>query len=346
MKRRHARLWICAAILAFPTFQALPVTAGEVGRRGVEIDGLYDYDGYPPYIRLLEALYLPPQKGGKETVQLKFYVYPHLPPGTRLTLTLEYMGLEYASRDFEFRGGSEEFDVDWTPEKRLAAGEYFVSSRIYPEKQSAEVREALKKDAEHFPLEQAPWQYLYMRDDLAIVVGSGLSSLEEYEEVRRIYEAFVEQLFANFQEFRGKTEAAKTGAEFSTEGKFDGKAFEEYVSEWRKKQAEVQEKIADFPYQNTRLFVESRAAYVRLLFLGRMISKLSRKLEKQVLEAHGVSEISPAVPRGFDYSYRYPVDERVLQAERNVILRILDSLKPETPEPESTEEEKTPGEGE
>lgn len=330
--------WLLAAALASCALAARSGSGEERAEKGVEIDGLYDYDGYPPYVRLLEAYYLPPRTGEREVVRLRFHAYPYLPRGTVLSLTLEYLGADYLTEDFKFPG-EEDFAVEWKPSARLASGEYYVRSRIHPEKQTPEIRAALEADPKRFPMDRAPWPYLYMKEDLAIVVGGGLADLAEYEEVKRVYERFVKELFASSSEFRAKAEAAKEGKEFAPDGKFDAKAFEDFVSGWRKKQAEIQEKIVDLQFENPRLFVESRTAYVRLQFLGRMVSKLSRKLMKDVTEAHGAAALSPETPRGFDANYRYPVDEKILEAERDAIFRIVESLKPEAPKPREEEPE-------
>ena len=338
MRPRKDLRWFLVAGFASCAFAARAGSGEERAERGVEIDGLYDYDGYPPYVRLLEAFYLPPRAGERETVRLRFYAYPHLPRGTVLSLTLEYLGADYLAEDFKFPGG-EDFAIEWKPSVRLASGEYYVRSRIHPEKQPREIRAVLEADPKRFPMDRAPWPYLYMKEDLAIVVGGGLADLAEYEEVKQVYERFAKDLFESFAEFRAKAEAAKEGKEFAADGKFDAKAFEEFVSSWRKKQAEIQEKIVDLQFENPRLFVESRTAYVRLQFLGRMVSKLSRKLMKDVTDARGAPALSPETPRGFDSNYRYPVDEKILEAERDVIFRIVESLKPEAPKPREEEPE-------
>lgn len=293
--------------------------------------GLRNFDGYEDYLFLQDIQYFP--RAGeekKETVRLTFTIAPDLPEGTVISFTLEHWGLDYVSTDFKLAGDTrKDIELDWAPATRLAAGDYYLRSRIHLDKQPAAVKRILQGRPERFPPKAHPWPFLYMTDELRLTVPE-LIDPEVKRELWKVYLGFMDRLVAHMNEFVRTMEAVRNETMFVTEGKLERQELEDYVVGWRKKQGDLQETIASFEVDRPDLFYQSRSAFLNLRRLGRMVSKRARVLQNEVTEELEEDPITEQGHLWFDDRYPYRVDETRLQRQYDAILLMIEYPGEET----------------
>ena len=304
-------------------------------------------ENWEPYLELLEAKYLSPSGPGEpQMVHLKFNLSTDVLKGTVVTFTLEYMGAPYVEMDYKLGGEVRKaLVVRWKVPSRLVTGDYYLRTRIFPERQSQAVLKHLRKMSKRFPPENEPWSYLYMKEGHITVSGKAEEEADR-EAMCRAYTALLDELVENMNEFVDKMEAAKEGKEFAAaDGKLDVEKMAQFIVEWRKKQGGTQRKLIQFQDDERGLCLKSQTPYANLLELGRMVSKRSWQLQNEVTDKYGAKPINPAADRYFDRNYRFRVDAEALASRYE---RIANAVCPEEEAPGEAGEEAAPegGEGE
>lgn len=301
-------------------------------------------ENWEPYLELLEAKYLSPSAPEEaQAVHLKFNLSTDLVKGTVITFTLEYMGAPYVEMDYKLEGEVRKaLVVRWKAPRRLVTGDYYLRTRILPERQTQAVLKQLRKMSKRFPPENEPWAYLYMKAGHIVVSGKAEEAADK-EAICRAYTAFLDELVENMNEFVDKMESAKEGKDFvAADGKLDVEKMAQFIVEWRKKQGETQKKLIQFQDDEPGICLKSQTSYANLLELGRMVSKRSWQLQNEVTEKYGAKPINPAADKYFDRNYRFRVDAEALASRYE---RIASAVCPEEEPPSETVEE-TPAEGE
>ncbi len=275
---------------------------------------------FDPYIELVEATYVPPEKeSGQQAIQLKFDLSTDVPKGSKLRLSIDLFGLpveesEYVLKDENRKGLS----FTWKPKKRLATGEYRVRTHIDLENQTPAVQRIIKQNAKRFPPKHVPWAW-YMG---TIQVGSAEDEAREAEVLCAAYTALLDKLVENYDELKEKVKSVKEGKELVNGGALDAVQFEAYVKEWREKQGAAQKDILLFAASEPVLVQKSATAFSQIQALGRMVSKYSVQLQGEVTTQYKVPAINPAV-KDFDRNYRYKADPDKLQTSYKNILKLV-----------------------
>lgn len=300
------------------------------------------YDGYGPYLELVEALYLPPvNRGNPQKVRLVFNVWPDVPAGTNIRLTLEYMGMNYVTTQYKVEAEKRiGITFDWKPDISLVPGDYFLRTRIPLEDQTGSLKKTISGMTERFPPAREPWPFLFMTEELRITVGREFTDPAEKAEVRRIYQGFVKALQANIAEYRRKMEAVREGREMVSNQKLNVEELEEYVVSWRKRQGAVQKKISEFESEKPSLFLRTRGAYLRLRTLARMVSKRAWQLQKEVAKKYDETPVDPRVHQFYARHYPLPVTDGSIDRQCQNIMGMLGLEAPEEKGEDVPREEK------
>lgn len=303
----------------------------------------YLFDGYDPYLELLEAVYVPPAKRGeKEMVRLRLSVVPEIPDGTVFSFTLEYGGLDYVTTDYTLKGGERKnLTLEWKPEIKLAEGDYFLRSRMHLAKQSPTVQALMQRDTKRFPPIVEPWPYLYMTDELTISVDSPLNDPEQKKRLWSAYEAYIGELASSMSEFTAKMETFQGGTGLTPGDKVDVGPIKEYAFQWHAKHEETQKKILEFQLKEPALFAGSRSAFLCLRDLGRMVSKRARDLLKDVLAKNG-DKAADLYKRWPARDYPFRVERETLERQKERILTLIDHPKVSESSKESSPKEAVP----
>ena len=265
-------------------------------------------EGWEPYLELLETKHNPPAKeGDKPTVLIKFNLSPDIPKGTKVNFEFEYVGTEFENVDYVLKDENRKgLSLTWKPTKRLGTGEYIIRTRLHLDQQTPAIQKTIGQNEKRFPAKNAPWMYYYF--DKPIKIGSPEDEAAEKEAVCKAYTEFVDKLVANMVEFVDKMEEVKAGKEFVNGKALDVAKVKGFVETWRKKQGETQQEIAEFPEKEQALFQRSLTTYQNLRELGRMVSKRSVQVLKEVTDQYKVQEkINPPGHQFFDFSFKYKV---------------------------------------
>jgi hypothetical protein len=265
-------------------------------------------EGWEPYLELLEATHNAPAKeGDKPTVLIKFNLSPDIPKGTKVNFEFEYVGVEFENVDYLLKDENRKgLNFLWKPVKRLGTGEYVLRTRIHLDQQTPAIQKVIGQNEKRFPAKNAPWMWYYF--DKPIKVGSPEDEAAEKEAICKAYTEFVDKLVANMVEFVDKMEEVKGGKDFVNGKVLDVAKLKEFVEAWRKKQGEVQQEIVEFPDTEQALFQRSITTYQNLRELGRMVSKRSVQVQKEVTDQYKVQEkINPPGHQFFDFAFKYKV---------------------------------------
>jgi hypothetical protein len=291
-------------------------------------------EGWEPYVEILESSHTPPAKAGdKPAVQVKFNLSPDVPKGSRVNFEFEFNGLEFENVDYVLKDENRRgLTLVWRPAKRLGVGEYFIRTRLHPDQQTPAIQKVLAQNEKRFPSKNAPWMWYYF--EKPIMIGSPADEAAEKEALCQAYTDMVDKLVANMVEFVDKMEEVKAGKALVNGKTLDVAKLKEYVAEWRKKQGGVQQEIVEFPEKEQALFQQSITTYQNLRELGRMVSKRSRDLLKEVTEQYKVQEtINPPGHQHFDLSYRFKVNLDEMNRRMDIIAQqVCPKEKEEEPE--------------
>lgn len=298
-------------------------------------------EGWDPYVEILETKHNPPAKEGeKPTVQVKFNLSPDVPKGAKVNFEFEYVGLEFENVDYVLKDENRKgLSLLWKPVKRLGTGEYFIRTRLHPDQQTPAVQKIIQQNEKRFPTKNVPWMWYYF--EKPIQVGSPEDEEAEKEALCKAYTELVDKLVANMVEFVDKVEEVKEGKALVNGKALDVAKLKELVAEWRKKQGEVQQEIVEFPDKEQAFFQRSITTYQNLRELGRMVSKRSGQLLKEVTDQYKVQEkINPAGHAFFDLSYKYKVTPEQMNTRMETI---SDQVCPKEKEAEPGEGGEDPG---
>lgn len=281
--------------------------------------------------------------GGKQVIHLQFDVVEEVPLGTRIHISLENLGIEVVGREYELKGTErKDLTLEWTPEKLLAPGDYYIRTRIYLDpkkcKQAPAVRAAIKAQPQRFPPKFEPWAYYYMNDENVIRVPDTLDPEVVQKALQEVYGKFMDGLVDNMIKFVDTMKEVREGSKFVKSGRLDVEDFTKYVTSWQKKQGELQKEIRDFPMEERALFQKSQAAWFLVSDLGRMVSKRSVLIQDAITKKYGLANpIRPESSRDFDKSYALKdVGVDALQQKLGQIEALI--FPPEEEEPPPPEE--------
>lgn len=287
---------------------------------------------YEPLVKPLEIKYIAPKEGTeKQTISVKLEPAPELPRGAKLTLELEQFNFPLEPPElYEITldgPGGKEVSVLWNLKEKRMTGKYHLRTHLYLAKQSAVVQRAVKANPKRFPPMHEPWSSFFL--DFPINIGSSQEESEETKEACAAYDNMVVRGIELMNEFIEKADAIKAGEELVKDGKLDAKGYEDFLVDWRERQAAYQTDIVKFSEDAISMVMKRPQAIRDLMDFGRMISKRSTLVQTEVTEQYKVAEIKPKSPRSFDARYRQRVD---LEALKDRIERIHKDLDcPEEP---------------
>ena len=279
-------------------------------------------EGWDKYLELVEAKYIPAQKEGAfPTVQLKFDLAPEVPKGSKIDLEFELHGgayeeISYILKDENRKG----LTVVWKPKKRPPVSEYFLVSYFRLESQTPAVQKIVKGNAKRFPIKNEPWRYYYFHQP--IQVGTPEDEAKEKEEICARFRGIIEKLMASGNEFKEKMDEVKKGSALVSGSALDVPGFTAFVTEWRKKQGDIQKEIVDFQVNEPGLAIKVGGAVRELQNLGRMVSKRAIQLQKEVTDQYKAEAVNPPSSEHFDRVFKYAVNAKNLNSAVEKIERL------------------------
>lgn len=334
---------------------------GEGGRPG-------NAEGYNEYFKVTEVKYIPSENpNGPQSVQLRFNLIDEIPKGCVIRLSLDFNGLSVEETKYTYKEDNRNnLGLTWKFSKKLALGEYQLRSHIDlvlsdPERntqlpaQTPAVLKSLGSAAKVFPPRSAPWSW-YSKQKVKI--GNPEDEGKELEATCALYGDLMDRLIESMGAIKESMDEALKGAGLAEGGKLDQKKFADHITEWRKKQGELQKEILLLVGKEPTLIQKTQSAWRQLKLLGQMVSKRGTQLQKDVEQKYKLDAVKPSV-KDFDARYNATVEARLLQNTYEGIRSILgcpeeaeegDAAAPEAgaegaPEATPPEEPKAEGEG-
>ena len=268
-------------------------------------------DQYEQYLFLKAREYTPAKtKADKQKLELTFDLSPDVPKGTKIEFELEHLGLPledqkvvYTLKDENRRG----LKLTWEFSRQLAVDTYFLRTRMHPEEQTPAVRKKILESGK-FLESDSPWTWYFFEEADRFEIGTPEELAAENKALCDAYNVFIGDLAKNLTEFLSLAEEVKAGKKHVNGTSLDVAGFTEAVVEWRKKQGEVQKRIATFPVDQPRLFEKKRKAHLHLEQLGQMVSKRSHEVMEEITKQYNAEPINPKSHESFNRVFRYRVD--------------------------------------
>jgi len=301
-------------------------------------------ESYERFVDLVGSKYVPAgPESPRQTLRLQLNLSPDLPEGAKVVLELVHNGLPITGLKSELVvTGRQRLGVEheWSLSQTLGCDDYRLQVTLDLNEQSEKVRRAFAATTKAFPPRLNPFTYPIFDPGKEIPIGTPEERTAQAERACKLYEAYINELLDNFNEFNDAVKQLRAGEKLHKAGKPDPAAYGVYIREWRRKQGATQRGIRqDLIEKHAAILVKTRTAHVNLIDLSAMVSKRALGLQKEAEKELGLAHVNPVPdPKEkkdadlvhWSASYRYAVTNEALNRSMDTIYRLVCPPAPDT----------------